>query len=185
MGVTPSGAEVVVRARVRAGLAVAAVVLLGCGPSGDPAADAGIPVATDRCGAPSFPPVLFSPHLEPGEELPEPYSSTPATSGAHLADEPVLGVLEAPVHDRTLVTMLEVGHLVAAYDPDGLPPADTRALADLAGGDLASSLSVAPYDGRMDAPLVLNGWGVRQPCSGFDDAAVRRFVAAFGGRAPG
>jgi hypothetical protein len=66
---------------------------------------------------------------------------------------------------------------VAAYDPESLPREDVDALEAVAAGQLDGRLTVTPFDGDMGAPLVLNAWGVRQPCERFDETSVVDFVA--------
>jgi hypothetical protein len=163
-------------------LVVLALAVGGCGDADEPA---GIPVATDRCEAPEFPVVQVGFHLDEGQDPPDEYSSVPATSGWHSAGDPMTGVFDEPLPDRELVLTLEIGHVVAAYDPDALDPADIQALQALATGTYEGRLTVAPYEEEMNAALVINGWGVRQPCTAFDQGALDRFIAAFQRRAPG
>lgn len=129
--------------------------------------------------------MLFSQHIGPHEDPAEPYTSVPATSGDHSPDDPIVGVLDDPLPDRELVPALEVGQVVVAYDADALPGTEREALVDRAQGDLDGRVTVAPYAQDMGAPLVINGWGVRQACEGFEGEALDRFVAAFQRRAPG
>lgn len=146
----------------------------------------GLPVATDACAAPEFPDVLFSPHITRGEEPSQPYSSTPATSGPHPAEDAVTGVREQPLSDPEVSLALELGQIVVAYDPAALTDEQVGVLTDLAGGALDGRLTVAPYTANpMDGLVVVNGWGVRQSCQDVDTQAVERFVAAFQQLAPG
>lgn len=69
--------------------------------------------------------------------------------------------------------------MVAAYDPGVLPAAQIAETQRLATSEHRGSLTGTAFDGDMGAPLVLNAWGARQPCSRMNAAALARFVAAF------
>lgn len=144
-----------------------------------------IPVATAACAAPSFPPLQGGLHLLGDEPPPVPYSSVPGTSGWHSSGQPVTGVVTEPLPEAELVLTMEVGQIVVTYAPDALPAEDIEQLRALATGPFDGQLTVVPFHGDMGAPLVVNGWGVRQPCTAIDETAIGTFVAAFAARAPG
>lgn len=145
-------------------------------PGGSPTAVAG---ATEACGPTVEPPLQDGSHLIGDSEPPVPYSSTPATSGWHASGNPRTGVIPAddPLTDPELVLTIEVGHVVAAYDPDRLAEDAVGELERLATGTYPDRLTVTPYEGA-DAPLTLVAWGVLRPCDELDPAAVDAFVTA-------
>ncbi|MBW3576487.1 MAG: DUF3105 domain-containing protein [Actinobacteria bacterium] len=151
-----------------AALAVLATGLPGCG-DGD---------AQVACGAVEHPEVQAGSHLIGGATPPVPYSSTPGTSGWHAAGAPRTGVFGAadPLSEPEIVKALEVGQVVAAYDPTRLAADATAQLEELAHDRFAGALTVTPFSGDLGAPLVLNAWGVRQPCTGVDADAIGAFV---------
>lgn len=160
---------------VLAAVAVAAVVASSCG--------SGAEVA---CGPVEHPELQGGGHLIGDAEPPVPYSSTPGTSGFHAAGAAPEGVYgeEDPLTEPAIVLSLESGQVVAAYAPQDLPEAEVAELEDLATGPLADRLTVTPFDGDMGAPLTLNAWGTRRPCSTVDPDTVRAFVEGFGGSGP-
>lgn len=151
---------------------VAAALLVGCGDAG----------GTAVCGPVEHPELQGGGHLIGDHEPPVPYSSTPGTSGFHAAGTPRTGVFDGDqaLREPELVTALEVGQVVAAYDPDRLPSEEVAELEELATGGLSGQLTVTPFDGDMGAALTLNAWGTRRPCSSVDPGAVQAFVDEFG-----
>ncbi|MBW3657811.1 MAG: DUF3105 domain-containing protein [Actinobacteria bacterium] len=176
-------------------LAVAGLVLAGCGGDGTAppgATDAPGASVTPRaptpgataaaagaCDPPVEPTLQDGSHLIGDAEPPVPYSSTPATSGWHASGAPRTGVIapDDPLSDPELVLTLEVGHVVAAYDPARVEDATVDELEQLASGTDADRLTVTPYEGA-EAPLSLVAWGVLQSCQELDTAALDAFVAA-------
>ncbi len=157
--------------RLTAAFAVAAGGLAACGGASQAAA----------CGPVEHPELQGGAHLIGDTAPPVPYSSTPGTSGFHTAGRPRTGVVGEPLTEPEIVTLLEGGQAVAAYDPEQLPPSEVRDLRDLARGRLAGRLTVTPFNRDMGAPLTLNAWGTRQACGRVDAAAVAAFVARHGG----
>lgn len=168
---------------------VAALLLAGCGDGAGGPTREGSPTsgvtptavagATDACRPAVEPPLQDGSHLIGDAEPPVPYSSTPATSGWHASGNPRTGVIPAddPLTDPELVLTLEVGQVVAAYDPERLDEDAVGELERLATDTYPDRLTVTPYEGA-DAPLTLVAWGVLRPCDELDPAAVDAFVAA-------
>lgn len=156
------------------GLLAAAALLSGC--SGAPDDAASLP-PTDACGAVERPTVQDGGHLIGDQEPPVPYSSIPASSGWHAAGAPPTGVHDAPLTDPQIVSVLHVGGIVAAYDPDEITEDDVAVLEDLARGP--EPLTIAPYEGDPGAPLALVAWGVIQRCETVEREAVQGFLDAY------
>lgn len=137
-------------------------------------------VATEACPAPVEPPLQDGTHLIGDAQPPVPYSSTPATSGWHAAGTPRTGVIppDDPLTDPELVLTIEVGQVVAAYDPERVDAATVDELEQLATDTYADHLTVTPYEGA-DAPVSLVAWGVLQSCEELDTEALDAFVAAY------
>lgn len=171
--------------RRRATVAIAtagALLLTACG--GDPAPTPGpeaAPTATDACAAGELPQLQAGSHLLGDTDPPVPYSSTPATSGWHTSGAVETGVLADPIDDPRVVAILEQGGVVALYDPATAEAGDVRALRGLGEDTHAGRLSVAPYAGELDAPIVLAAWGVLQRCDALDPDAVATFVLRYHG----
>lgn len=142
--------------------------------------------ATEACGPVEHPELQGGSHLIGDAEPPVPYTSTPGTSGWHTGGQPRIGVIDrdAPLDDPQIVAALEVGQVVAAYDPDELPADQVDELERLARDDFSGQLTVTAFTGDMGAPLVLNAWVTRQPCSRVDPDAIASFVDRFGGAGP-
>lgn len=159
-------------------VAVAALVAGACGGGGG---------ASLACGPVEHPELQGGGHLIGDAEPPVPYSSTPGTSGFHAAGAPRTGVFQEDraLTEPELVLDLEVGQVVAAYAPGRLTDAEVAELEELATGPLSGELTVTPFDGDMGAPLTLNAWGTRRPCSTVDRDTITGFVEEFGGEGPG
>lgn len=170
------------RRRWVAAVAALGVAVTACG--GDAPAGA---VATAGCAEVEFPPLVGGSHLLGDQEPPVPYTSVPGTSGWHAAPstQPAAGVRSEPLPEPELVLLLEVGQVVVAYDPEEVRAAEVERLAALAEGALDNQMTVTPFPADMGAAVVLNAWGVRQPCRAVDEQAITRFVTAYADRAPG
>lgn len=153
-------------ARTRAALAVLLWGLAGCGGGNEGA-----------CG-----PILRE-ELDPGSGvhvLPTAeadYASEPPTSGPHQPGPDLDPVQERPVPRPLQVGVLEEGGFLLQYDPEAVPSAEAEALA----GD---GLVVAPAP-ELAHPVVLTAWTAKRTCDALDADAVRDFVDARRGRAPG
>ncbi|MBW3561394.1 MAG: DUF3105 domain-containing protein [Actinobacteria bacterium] len=161
-----------------AAMLAAAVLLSGCGFTAEGGGAS--------CGPVEHPELQGGGHLLGEREPPVPYSSTPGTSGFHAAGAPRTGVLprDEPLSEPHIVLALEVGQVVAAYDPDRLPDEDIQQLEELATGPLQGELTVTAFEGHMGAALTLNAWGTRRPCAAVDVETVRGFVEEHGGQGP-
>jgi len=126
-------------------------------------------------------------HLVEDATPPVPYSSTPGTSGWHAGGAVRQGVFtEADaLLESQIVAVLEVGGVVAAYDPDELDDVSLTELVRLAEDEYAGDLTVTPFDGDMGAPLVLNAWATRRPCTGLVAADLAAFIEEYAGVGPG
>ncbi len=143
---------------------------------GEPATPAAAASVSEVCAAAEFPQRQAGSHLMGDTAPPVPYSSTPATSGWHASGRFEPGVLTDTIDDPDLVSIVEVGGVVAVYDPDALPADDLDRLIAAAEGPYAQRLTVAPYAGELSTPLALVAWGVLQRCDAVDVDAVAAFV---------
>lgn len=167
--------------RVLVGLGVIAVAAAGCGDG--PAAGPGRrSPAAGACGPVQHPPVQAGGHLLGEREPPEPYSSTPPTSGWHAA-----GAVAARVYgdDEALsepeqVTVLESGGVVVTHR--GLEAAQRAALESLATEQHPGRVAVTPYDGLAPGEVAVAAWGRLQVCDGVELDVVRAFIDAHAGR---
>jgi len=135
---------------------------------------------TGACGAVELPPLQEGGHLLGDTAPPVPYSSLPPTSGWHASGAPERGVVAQPLSDPDLVLALEVGDVVAAYDPARL---DADAIATLeaeASSTFVDRLTVTTYPDQPTA-LSLLAWGVLQRCDDLDSAVLADFVLSHAG----
>lgn len=137
--------------------------------------------AAEACGPVEHPELQGGSHLIGDTAAPVPYSSTPGTSGWHASGAPPTGVIDrdAPLTDPQVVASLEAEQVVAAYDPGGLPADQIDELEELARERFSGELTVAAYTQDMGAPLVLNAWATRQPCSRVDADTIASFIDRF------
>lgn len=161
-------------ARWLAGPLAATILLSGCGDGG---AEGDAPAPSVACGELERPTIQDGGHLLGSQEPPVPYSSTPASSGWHAGGAPPTGVHDEPLSDPQIVSVLHVGEVVAAYDPERLTANDIGLLEELADGP--QPLTVAPYRDGLNAPLALVAWGVIQRCETVDPDAVQGFLDAY------
>lgn len=151
--------------------ALLAIALVACGSSS----------STVACAPVEHPELQGGSHLLGNNEPPVPYTSTPGTSGWHASGRPRTGVFgpSDPLSEPQLVTALEAGQVVAAYDPAAVPSDAVERLEELARGSLRGELTVTPFEGDMGSPVVLNAWATRQPCNRVDTDAVEEFTEQF------
>ncbi|MGH3440717.1 MAG: DUF3105 domain-containing protein [Nitriliruptorales bacterium] len=163
--------------RIRTVAVAAGLLLTAC--AGDDAAQA--------CGPVEHPELQGGSHLIGDAEPPVPYSSTPGTSGWHASGQPPTGVIDrgTPLTDTQIVASLEAGQVVAAYDPDGLAADQVDELERLARDRFSGQLTVAPFTQDMGAPLVLNAWATRQPCSRVDTDVIASLIDRLGDTSTG
>ncbi len=165
---------------------VAAVVglgLLAAACSADPvvAPVTGAP-ASEVCTDQERPRLQEGSHLLGDTPPPVPYSSIPPSSGWHRSGQPSLGVQEQPLSDPELVSALEAGHVVVAYDPARVSEAEVTRLHELATSTFTDRLTVTPYEQTMASGLAYIGWGVIRRCEQLDEAALGAFVLTWFGQ---
>lgn len=168
-----------------AGALAAAAIVAGCGggtdPSGpDPTSSA--VGASDVCRAEERPPLQAGAHLIGDTDPPVPYSSVPPTSGWHASGAPDPGVHREPLSDPEVVALLEIGQVVAVYDPSRLDADEVAELEEIAGSTHPQRLSVTPANEPLPTPLTLTAWGVLQRCDGVAPEDITRFVLSHHGR---
>ncbi len=161
----------------RAGAAALALAL-GLGACGDdaPTAPPAAAPASEVCADEEQPRLQAGSHLLGDAEPPVPYSSVPPTSGWHRSGAPTLGVAEAELSDPQVVSALEAGNVVVAYDPARTSQAEVDRLVELATGSLQGRLTVTAYTAEMPTGLAYLGWGVLRRCEQLDEAALSAFV---------
>lgn len=124
---------------------------------------------------------------------PDPYSSTPATSGPHWDPSGLAnwGVYETPQNETQLVHNLEHGGIVIWYQPDMLDAAEIEELASYVNRQVASGVSgrfkfiLTPWAGEdFGAPIALTAWRHLLYLDEVDTAAIDDFVRARYGLAP-
>lgn len=178
------------RARIRtttATIAATAALLAGCGGEAG-TGSTGAPVgaasaeASGACAAEEHPPLQAGSHLIGDAEPPVPYSSVPPTSGWHASGVPDPGVHTEPLTDPAIVSLLEIGLVVAVYDPERLDADGVADLAELATSSHAGRLNVAPSAVPLPTALTLTAWGVLQRCDEVAPDAVTTFVLSHYGQ---
>jgi hypothetical protein len=142
-------------------------------------ASSAIPPATAACAAVEFPQVQFGSHLLGGTPPPEPYSSTPPTSGWHASGAPTVGVqpLGDPLSEPEQVSALEAGAVVVTYHD--LPEPERQRLEQHVGERFASRVAVTSYDRLASGEVAFAVWGGLQRCQALDLGALDAFVDAF------
>ena len=164
-----------------ASVAVALVLLAGCGGGVTGGGAGAAATAANRCGTDTEEPLDPGSvqHLLPG--APEPtYSSDPPTSGPHLAGGAPLGAQDHPVSRPAQVALLEKGGVMLQYRH--LPAGDLRRLRSLA----ERQVVVAPNPGLATA-VVATAWRHRLTCGGAASGAVQAlamFVDTYKGKGP-
>lgn len=155
--------------RAAAGLSVALLLVVGCGPS--PALD-DLPVETfeDQGRA----------HIPEGTPTPR-YDSDPPTSGPHYPAWAPCGVYRQEIPDGYQVHTLEHGAVIVQYDPS-LPAGEVERLEDLA-RELRDHIVVAPRSG-MSAPVAATAWARLLELDEVDLDAIRAFHDVFAGQGP-
>lgn len=141
--------------------------------------------AAEACDGEVRPTLQEGGHLIGDTEPPVPYSSSPPTSGWHASGAPRLGVIpeDDPLSEPEIVSALENGNVVVAYDPDRVSDETVARIAELATSTYAEQLTVTAY-AAAESPVSLAGWGVLQTCGDLDEDALDAFVAAHAGSGP-
>ena len=171
--------------RQRGALAMAvslALLAAGCGGTDDPPEAAASAPLVEGCDAEEHPPLQAGSHLIGDADPPVPYSSVPPTSGWHASGALKQGVHDEPLTDPEIVALLEVGGVVAVYDPAALDPEAVAELEELASGGHDGRLHVTPANTDVPAPVTLTAWGVLQRCDAVSAEAVTTFVLAHYGQ---
>ena len=121
-------------------------------------------------------------HVAPGDEH-EPYTSVPATSGAHFGAplSPIRwGVYDTFLADEVLLHNLEHGYTNVHYDC----PEDSEGCTELVqqltdivdeAADRGGKVILSPYP-DMDARIALTAWTFIDKFDEFDDARISEFV---------
>ncbi len=112
-----------------------------------------------------------SPHIS--------YSTDPPTSGPHVDRTAPWGVSATPVPNELAVHNLEDGGVVINYSPD-LDKATVDRLAELV-RTYDTEVLMTAHPG-MSTPIALTAWGRIDRLGSFDEARIKRFIAAFRGQ---
>lgn len=162
---------------LRVASAVAAAGLLaGCGADPGPSTTSS---EFQSCGPAENQPIQGGTHLIGDAEPPEPYSSTPGTSGWHASGPVPSGILDGPTDDATIVAALEAGKVVLAHD-GSVDAAIVEHLVE----EAHDRLVVAEYAGELPTPVTLLSWGRLARCDDVDFADVTSFLLEQAGRGP-
>lgn len=161
--------------------ATASLVAVACGPgsSGSGSSTPGAAVAPDAaCGPAVTPPMQDGGHLIGDTAPPVPYSSSPPTSGWHASGAPRLGFFapDDPLTEPQIVSALEAGHTVVAYDPARLDAAVIAEIETLVTARFDGEVTATPY-ADADDPIALAAWGTLRGCGSLDASTIETFVA--------
>jgi hypothetical protein len=136
------------------------------------------PTEAEACAEEERPPLQAGSHLIGDAEPPQPYSSTPPTSGWHSS-----GALDVTIHDGgdplsepEQVSVLEADGVVVTYRD--LPDDGVAALEQLVRDDYDGRIAVTPYDELEPGEVALTAWGVLQRCARLELDSVRAFAEA-------
>ena len=131
----------------------------------------------------------------PGDPCgPNPYSSTPATSGPHWDPSGIAnwGVYDSPMPESQLIHNLEHGGIVVWYDPDSVDADSVDALAQLVerqnaqgvGGRYKWILSPWGESEPLPSPVVATSWNWLLELDEADIGAIEAFADEHYGIAP-
>ncbi|MFT5222672.1 MAG: hypothetical protein ACI867_000977 [Glaciecola sp.] len=168
-------------ARAVAPLVLVATIASACG-AGQTTAPDGAIAEGEICGALQRPPLQSGSHLIGDTEPPVPYSSNPPSSGWHTSGAIELGVVPSPLTGPQVVSALEAGNVVVAYDPDLVDAQDLARLQELAMTSLDGRITVTAW-APMRSTIALVGWGALQRCNSLDETVVAAFALSFFGEA--
>jgi hypothetical protein len=125
---------------------------------------------------------------------PNPYSSTPATSGPHWDPSGIAnwGVYSTPQNETQLIHNLEHGGIVIWYDPEAVDTEAVDALASYVNAQVASGISgrykfiLTPWAGTVPLPsaVVATAWRFSLELETADTDAIDAFARARYGRSP-
>lgn len=116
-------------------------------------------------------------HLLGDQEPPEPYSSTPPTSGWHATGAFDIAIHDAddPLTEPRQVSVLEAGAVVVTYRD--LPDADREALASHVADHHDGRVALTPYSGLDSGEVAFTAWGTLQRCDGVHLDALDAFAS--------
>ena len=156
---------------------VAALLVSACGAGGTDAAGA--------CDAVEHPPDQGGGHLLGDQDPPEPYSSTPPTSGWHTTGAFDIGIHDAddPLPEPRQVSVLEAGAVVVTFH--GLEDGDREALTSHVAEHHDGRVAVTPYDELDPGEVAFTAWGTLQRCDGVNLDPLDDFVDEHGDSDPG
>ena len=103
------------------------------------------------------------------------YSESPPTGGEHNPIWMNCGVYDEALPDEHAVHSLEHGTVWITYEP-GLAEAEVEKLEE-ATPDTYALLS--PYEGEMDAPIVISAWGHQLELDSADDPRLKGFMEEY------
>lgn len=113
------------------------------------------------------------------------YQDSPPVSGEHAPQAGFCGVYAEPIPSETMVHNLEHGAVGLLYKPD-TDPEDIKTLESIV-GDYDHSVFSMPYEGEMDAPIVIAAWAHTMELQTAEEDSVKEFIDEFirgGGDAP-
>lgn len=116
---------------------------------------------------------------------PDPYSSTPATSGPHWDASAVAnwGVYSTPQNESQLIHNLEHGGIVIWYDPDALDASGVETLERFVTSQVSQGISgrfkfiLTPWGGEdpLPSPVVVTAWRWSLELDEADTSAIEAF----------
>ena len=163
------------------------VLLFGSGPN----PDAGVRVSDDG-----------NEHVAPGTTCrspeapcgPDPYSSTPGTSGPHWDPSALAnwGVYTTPQNESQVIHNLEHGGIVIWYDPDAVDDEGVEAMSQYVTAQVSSGISgrfkfiLSPWGGEdpLPSPVVATAWNWMLELEEPDTEAIAAFAREHYGIAP-
>jgi len=113
------------------------------------------------------------------------YQDSPPVSGEHADRSGPCGVFAEPMANETMVHNLEHGAIGLLYAPDA-DPEDIKTVESIV-GDYDHSVFSMPYEGQMEAPIVITAWAHTMELQTAEEASVKEFIDEFirgGGDAP-
>ncbi len=113
------------------------------------------------------------------------YQDSPPVSGEHAPQSGPCGVFAEAMPNETMVHNLEHGAIGLLYKPD-TDPADIETLESIV-GDYDHSVFSMPYQGEMDAPIVVVAWAYTMELQTAEEDSINEFIDEFirgGGDAP-
>lgn len=136
------------------------------------------------CSDVEHPPDQAGGHLLGDQDPPEPYSSTPPTSGWHTTGAFDITVHHAddPLPEPGQVSVLEAGAVVVTHHD--LAEADLDALTTHVGAHHEGQVAVTPYTELEPGEVTFTAWGTLQRCDGVDLDALDEFVDEHGAPDP-